>query len=148
MVAHSADLALQEHIGFGDNVKLLSDYDEEALTDYHKHITKPGDQIRAEAEIRAQEKAYQDSINVAAKENKPLTQVQAALEAFGKSELGNYLTGGASGQIVDANRALNSLSKGNITEAASNVIPLAINASTITTISPLKETEKYLKIAQ
>ena len=148
MVAHSADLALQEHIGFGDNVKLLSDYDEEALTDYHKHITKPGDQIRAEAEILAQEKAYQESINVAAKENKLINTAKYLTEAFGKSELGNYLTGGASGQIVDASRALESLSKGNITEAASNVIPLAINASTTTTISPLKETEKYLKAAQ
>tara|TARA_R100001082_G_C4352540_1_gene155248 strand:+ start:360 stop:1529 length:1170 start_codon:yes stop_codon:yes gene_type:complete len=62
MIAHSPDLALQEHIGLGENVKLLSDYDEEALTEYHKYITKPGDQIRAEAEIRQQEQTYQSQI--------------------------------------------------------------------------------------
>ena len=149
-VAHGKSEALQEYLAFADDDKILTPMDlppkdHAALL---QNVDEDPEAIFAQGLDKRYNSSFEDSRTIYEKENKPLTQVQAALEAVGKSEYMNYLTGGASGQIVDANRTLNSLSKGNIPEAAMNVAPLLINASTTTTISPLKETEKYLKAAQ
>jgi len=149
-VSHGKSLALQEYLAFEDDENILTPMDlpPEDHANLLQNVDEDPEAIFAQGLDKRYNNSFEDSRTIYEKENKPLTQVQAALEAFGKSEYMNYLTGGASGQIVDANRTLNSLSKGNIPEAAMNVAPLLINASTITTISPLKETEKYLKAAQ
>lgn len=149
-VSHGKSLALQEYLAFEDDENILTPMDlpPEDHAKLLQNVDEDPEAIFAQGLDKRYNSSFEDSRTIYEKENKPLTQVQAALEAVGKSEYMNYLTGGASGQIVDANRVLNSLSKGNIPEAAMNVAPLLINASTTTTISPLKETEKYLKAAQ
>jgi len=151
-IAHSGTTALQEYILDKDpttrtNVRFL----EQDRTRMGTELDTPIEQIESEAEdnlLNSQIQAHRDSEYVNGKENGFLKNTQLYLEAFGKSELGNHLTGGASGKIVDANRTLTSLSNGNIPEAAMNIAPLLVNASTTTTISPLKETEKLLKASQ
>ena len=148
-ISYSGTTALQEYILEDDpttrtNIRFL----EQDRARMGTELDTPIEQIESEAEdnlLNSQIQTYKDSQAVLKKENGLLTNAKNYLEALGKSEYMNHLTGGISGQIVDANRTLNSLSNGNIPEAAMNIAPLLVNASTTTTISPLKETEKYLK---
>jgi len=165
-IAHSGTTALQEYILDKDpttrtNVRFL----EQDRTRMGTELDTPIEQIESEAEdnlLNSQIQAYRDSQAVLKKENgnglinnnalsvgpKAHKTLQYLLEAVGENEYVNQYTGGATGLIVKANRVINNSLNGNISNSLGDIGSLAIAASTTTTISPLKETEKLLKASQ